>query len=81
MTAREAYYNFEDRYIVIILQDNCPDVPNSDQLDKDGDKIGDLCDSDMDNDGIRNEIVSLRLIFSGGWYRRAPHNKTLAMGY
>lgn len=32
--------------------DNCPHVPNSDQLDVDGDGKGDACDDDDDNDGI-----------------------------
>jgi hypothetical protein len=34
--------------------DNCPLVSNEDQADFDNDEIGDLCDSDMDNDGVDN---------------------------
>ncbi|MFH1652559.1 MAG: thrombospondin type 3 repeat-containing protein [Pseudomonadota bacterium] len=32
--------------------DNCPIVQNTDQSDVDGDKIGDVCDADADNDGV-----------------------------
>jgi hypothetical protein len=34
--------------------DNCPDTPNADQADADGDGAGDLCDSDADDDGEPN---------------------------
>lgn len=32
--------------------DNCPDTPNADQTDTDGDGLGDACDDDDDGDGI-----------------------------
>ena len=32
--------------------DNCPDQSNADQLDTDGDSLGNVCDSDDDNDGL-----------------------------
>ncbi len=35
--------------------DNCPGVKNPNQFDKDGDKLGDLCDLDIDDDGVLNK--------------------------
>ncbi len=35
--------------------DNCPEIFNPEQLDYDSDEVGDLCDSDDDNDGFLDE--------------------------
>lgn len=39
------------------LADNCPAIPNNNQLNGDDDTMGDACDSDRDNDGWVNPGV------------------------
>jgi len=45
-----------DKDTIADIQDNCPDVPNSDQSDLDEDGTGDVCDTctDTDKDGYGN---------------------------
>ena len=46
----------------VYVQDNCPLIPNTNQSDFDGDSLGDVCDPDMDGDGVANAI---ELYFGG----------------
>jgi subtilisin family serine protease len=47
-------YPDTDGDTVIDALDNCPQVPNTDQSNVDGDLLGDVCDPDADNDGLSN---------------------------
>ena len=37
-------------------RDNCPDVANTDQQNNDGDRLGDACDDDDDNDALPDPL-------------------------
>ena len=43
-----------DSDTVLDYLDNCPNDANTDQSDIDGDTIGDVCDDDIDGDGVLN---------------------------
>jgi len=46
-----------DRDGVEDMGDNCPSNPNHDQADLDGDGQGDMCDPDLDGDGVPDKMV------------------------
>lgn len=51
--------------------DNCTEVPNPDQRDTDGDGYGNMCDADLDNDGMVN--FSDLAIFRSVYGTSDPH--------
>ncbi len=48
------------------VSDNCPNVANPDQADADGDRIGNACDGDDDNDGVADGADACPLQFATG---------------
>lgn len=47
---------------VLGVADNCPDVSNADQANRDGDSLGDACDTDNDNDSVADAVDNCLLI-------------------
>jgi parallel beta-helix repeat protein len=43
-------------------RDNCPATPNADQVDTDGDGLGNACDPDDDNDGVADPSDNCALV-------------------
>jgi len=60
------WYPDRDNDLVPDAVDNCIGVANHDQLDTDGDLIGDACDDDDDGDGVADAADNCRLIANAG---------------
>ncbi|RMF84501.1 MAG: hypothetical protein D6744_02995 [Planctomycetota bacterium] len=52
----DGWVDLVDSIGVLIPSDNCPTSSNPNQLDFDGDGLGDTCDADLDNDGVPNAL-------------------------
>jgi hypothetical protein len=46
--------------------DNCPLVANAEQIDQDGDGLGNACDPDIDGDGVENLVDNCLLVPNAG---------------
>jgi Zn-dependent metalloprotease len=54
----------EDKDNVPSANDNCPDIWNFLQADLDKDGLGDLCDEDVDGDGVPDKVLSVAGIWA-----------------
>ena len=60
------WYPDRDTDLVPDAVDNCVGVANPDQLDTDGDLVGDACDDDDDGDGVADASDNCRLVANPG---------------